>query len=146
MTQRRTGVGAWWAVALGAVALTGTMAGCGGGSSGPPKSLSLSGQQVPLTEVTGAYSQMCAISKQAQADPAGTIAPFANAETGLNVLATVLNKDHAQESSRLLAALATFQQDLVEKPPPATSAQAAANLLATAKQGLNALKITPPAC
>jgi hypothetical protein len=146
MTQRRTGRDRWHAAALGVLLLTGAGAGCGGGSSGPPKTLSLSGQQVPLTEVTGAYSQMCAISKQAATDPAGTIAPFANAETGLNVLATVLNKDHGQESQRLLAALATFQQDIAEKPPAATSGQAATNLLQTAMQGLQALKITPPAC
>ena len=146
MTQRRTGVGAWRAAALGAVLFGGAVAGCGGGSSGPPKTLSLSGEQVPVSEVTDAYSQMCTISSQAQSNPAATVTPFANVESGLNVLATVLNKDHSQESQRLLAALSTFQADLLEKPPATTSAQAASNLLQTAKQGLVALKITPPAC
>ncbi len=142
MTQHRTGVAAGVAVALIVVA-----AACGGGgSSGPPKSLSLSGEQVPISQVTGAYSQMSAISTQAQSNPAATVVPFANVEGGLNVLATVLAKDHGQESQRLLAALSTFQADLLEKPPASTSGQAGVNLLQTAKQGLQALKIAPPAC
>jgi hypothetical protein len=141
MTQHRTGVAAGVAVVLIVVS-----AACSGGSSGPPKALSLSGEQVPLSQVTGAYSQMCAISTQAQSNPAATVVSFANVEGGLNVLATVLAKDHSQESQRLLAALSTFQADLLQKPPASTSAQAAANLLQTAKQGLQALKITPPVC
>jgi hypothetical protein len=122
------------------------VAACSGGSSGAPSSLSLSGEQVPITQVTSAYSQMCTISSQAQSDAAATAAPFAGAEGGLNVLATVLAKDHGQESQRLLAALSTFQADILATPPSGTSGQAAANLLATAKQGLQALKITPPTC
>jgi hypothetical protein len=146
MTQRLRGTGQRWAAAAGMALLPVLVVCCGGGSSGPPKSLSLSGEKVPISEVTAAYSQMCAISKQAQSDAAGTVSAFANAETGLSVLATVLNKDHGQESQRLLAALTTFTGDIGQQPPPATTGEAAANLLATAKQGLLALKITPPAC
>ena len=62
------------------------------------------------------------------------------------MLATVLAKDHGQQSQRLLAALSTFQADISLNPPAGTSAEAAANLLATAKQGLEALNITPPPC
>ena len=141
----KIGVGEWRAAALGVALLVATAA-CSGGSSGAPQSLSLSGQSVPLTEVTSAYSQMCSVSSQAQSDPRATVAPFAGAEGGLNVLATVLAKDHGQQSQRLLAALSTFQADISLNPPAGTSAEAAANLLATAKQGLEALNITPPPC
>jgi hypothetical protein len=123
-----------------------SLAACGGGSSGAPKSLSLSGEKVPVSEVTGAYTQMCGVTRQAQTDPAGVAAPFANAQTGLNVLATVLAKDHGQESQRLLQALATFESQVGQQPPPTTLPQSADNLQQTAKQGLQALKITPPSC
>jgi hypothetical protein len=139
MTKRKGVVAlvAVCALALGA---------CGGSSSGPPKTLSLSGEKVPVSEVTSAYSQMCAVAKQAQTDPAGTVGPFANTESGLNLLATVLNKDHPQQSQRLLSALTTYTDDIGHKPPPAASAPDANNLLATAKQGLQAINVTPPAC
>ena len=146
MTQLTTATGRRWAAVVAVTALTAVLVGCGGSSSSPPKSLSLSGEKVPLTEVTGAYSQMCAVAKQAQTDPSGAATSFATAENGLEVLATVLNKDHSQESQRLLAAIATYIQDIGTKPPVATSGQAATNLVATAKQGLVALKVTPPAC
>jgi hypothetical protein len=139
MTER-TGVAAL--VAACALALCA----CSSGSSGPPKALSLSGEQVPVSEVTTAYSQMCTIAKQAQTDPAATVGPFATTESGLNLLATVLDKDHPQQSQRLLAALTTFTADIGDKPPPASTATDATNLLATAKQGLQAMDITPPAC
>jgi hypothetical protein len=145
MKVRRIGVHGWRAAALGATVIVAVTA-CSGGGSGAPRSLSLSGEQVPISQVTTAYSQMCTISTQAQSNPAATAAPFANAEGGLNVEATVLAKDHGQESQRLLAALSTFQADIIANPPPSTSGQAAANLLATAKQGLQALKISPPNC
>jgi hypothetical protein len=145
MKVRRIGVHGWQAAALGVVVAVAAAA-CSGGSDGPPKSLSLSGEQVPISQVTSAYSQMCSISTQAQSNPAATAAPFASVEGGLNVLATVLAKDHGQESQRLLATLSTYQADITANPPPSTSGQAAANLLATAKQGLQALKISPPAC
>ena len=145
MKVRRIEVHGWRAAALGAMVVV-AVAACGGGSSGAPKSLSLAGEQVPLSQVTGAYSQMCTISLEAQSNAGATAAPFANAETGLSVLATVLAKDHGQESQRLLAALSTYQADIIANPPPSTSGQAAANLLATAKQGLQALKISPPNC
>jgi hypothetical protein len=119
---------------------------CGGGSSGPPKTLSLSGEQVPVSEVTSAYSQMCAVANQAETDPAATVGPFASAETGLSVLATVLAKNHPQESQHLLSALTTFTDDIGQKPPPASTATAANNLVATTKQGLEAVHITPAAC
>ena len=146
MTELMRRTGPRWAAAIGAALLPVVLLACGGGSSGPPKTLSLSGEQVPVSEVTGAYSQLCVITKQAQTDPAATVSPFANAESGLNVLATVLNKDHAQESQRLLAALTTFTGDIGQKPPATTTGEAATNLLATAKQGLVVLRITPPAC
>jgi hypothetical protein len=119
---------------------------CSSSSSGPPKQLSLSGEKVPVSQVTSAYTQMCAIAKQAQSDPAGTVAAFANAEGGLGVLATVLNKDHAQDSQRLLAAMTSFTSDIGKKPPPQSTAADATNVVGTAKQGLQALKITPPDC
>jgi len=132
-------------VALVAVCLV-AVAACSSGGSGPPKTLSLSGEQVPVSQVTTAYTQMCGIATQAQSNPAAAVAPFANVEGGLNVLATVLNKDHAQASQRLLAALTSFTADLGQKPPPASTAADATNLLGTAKQGLQALNITSPAC
>ena len=127
------------AIAIGLVA-------CGGGSSGPPKTLSLSGEKVPVSEVTTAYSQMCGVVKDAVASPASAVTPFASAEGGLNLLATVLAKDHGQESQRLLAVMQTFLSDIGQKTPAASSGEDATNLLATAKEGLQALKITPPAC
>jgi hypothetical protein len=145
MKVRRIGVHGWRAAALGVMVAVAAAA-CSGGTDGPPKSLSLSGEQVPVTEVTSAYSQMCTISTQAQSNPAATAAPFAGVESGLNVLATVLAKDHGQQSQQLLGALSTYQADIIAHPPPSTSGQAAANLLATAKQGLQALKISPPTC
>lgn len=132
-------------IALVAVCLLG-LAACGSSKSGPPKTLSLSGEQVPVSQVTTAYSQMCAIAKQAQSDPAATVGPYATAETGLNVLATVLDKDHSDASRRLLAAMTSFTSDIGQKPPPASTAADANNLVGTAKQGLQALNITPPAC
>ena len=132
-------------VALAAACLLAVGA-CGSSSAGPPKALSLSGQKVEVSQVTSAYTQMCAIAKQAQSDPAGTVAAFATAETGLNVLAAVLHKDHAQDSQRLLAALTSFTSDIGKKPPPAGTAADANNVVGTAKQGLLALQITPPAC
>jgi hypothetical protein len=139
LTQR-TGLAALAAACLIAVGA------CGSSSSGPPQSLSLSGEKVAVSQVTNAYTQMCAIAKQAQSDPAGTVAAFANAEGGLGVLATVLNKDHAQDSQRLLAALTSFTSDIGKKPPAASAAADANNVVGTAKQGLLALKITPPNC
>jgi hypothetical protein len=137
---KRNGVAAL--VAVCAVAL----GACSSSSSGAPKTLSLSGEKVPVSQVTSAYSQMCAVAKQAQTDPAGTVGPFANTESGLNLLATVLDKDHPQQSQRLLAALTTYTDDIGHTPPPAASATDANNLLATAKQGLQALDITAPSC
>ncbi len=139
MTQRPGGVAfvVVCALAVGA---------CGGGSSGVPKTLSLSGEKVPVSEVTGAYTQMCVVAKQAQSQPSAAVTPFASAETGLNVLATVLNKDHAQDSQRLLSALTTFTADIGKTPPPSGTATDANNLLGTAKQGLQALDIPVPAC
>jgi hypothetical protein len=139
MTQRAAGVAfaVVCALALGA---------CGGGSSGPPKALSLSGEQVPVSEVTTAYTQMCAVAKQAQSAAAATVGPFASAETGLNVLATVLNKDHSEDSQHLLSALTVYTADVGKSPPPPSTAGDANNLLATAKQGLQALDIAVPAC
>ena len=131
-----------WAVLAAAVAV----GACGGGGSGPPKTLSLSGEKVAVSEVTTAYSQMCAVAKDAATAPASTVAPFAAVESGLNLLATVLAKDHAQQSERLLAALTSFQADIDQKPPASTIAEDATNLLGTAKQGLQALQITPPSC
>ena len=139
MTQR-TALGVLVAVCVVAVAA------CGSSSSGPPKTLSLSGKQVPVSQVTDAYAQMCTIAKQAQTNPSSTATAFASAENGLNVLATVLNKDHSQDSQRLLAALTTFTADVGKSPPPSSTAADATNLTATAKQGLQDLKITPPAC
>ena len=78
--------------------------------------------------------------------PVSAVVPFASVEDGLNVLATVLAKDHGQESQRLLAAMETFLTDIGEKPPASSSSEDATNLLGTAKEGLQALKITPPSC
>ena len=72
MTELMRRTGPRWVAALGGVLLPVVLLACGGGSSGPPKTLSLSGEQVPVSEVTGAYSQLCVIAKQAQTDPAGT--------------------------------------------------------------------------
>jgi hypothetical protein len=140
MTQRTGG-----ALAL-VVACALALGACGSSSSGPPKTLSLSGEQVPVSQVTSAYSQMCAVAKQAQSNPAATVAPFANAESGLNLLATVLNKDHPQDSQRLLSALTSFTADIGKTPPASGTAADASNLVGTAKQGLADLKIPAPAC
>jgi hypothetical protein len=139
MTQRAAGVAFAVVCAL-------SLGACGGGSSGPPKALSLSGEQVPVSEVTTAYTRMCAVAKQAQSAPAATVGPFASAETGLNVLATVLNKDHSEDSQHLLSALTVYTADVGKSPPPSSTAADANNLLATAKQGLQALDIAVPAC
>jgi len=136
----------WKGVAALVAACAVALGACSSSSSGTPKALSLSGEKVPVSQVTSAYSQMCAVAKQAQTNAAGTVGQFANAESGLNVLATVLNKDHPQQSQRLLSALTTYTADVGHSPPPAASATDANNLLATAKQGLDALGITAPAC
>ena len=75
MTELMRRMGRRSVAALGAALFPVVLLGCGGGSSGPPKTLSLSGEQVPVSEVTGAYSQLCVITKQAQTDPAATVSP-----------------------------------------------------------------------
>ena len=132
--------------ALVALVCAAALAACGSSSSGPPKTLSLSGEQVPVSQVTTAYTQMCSIAKQAQTNAAATVAPFAATESGLNLLATVLNKDHAQDSQRVLSALTSFTADIGKQPPPSGTAADANNLLGTAKQGLVDLKIPTPSC
>jgi len=131
---------------VGLAAIAVALVACGGGSSGPPKTLSLSGEKVPVSQVTSAYSGMCGVVKDTAASPVSAVVPFASVEDGLNVLATVLAKDHGQESQRLLAAMETFLTDIGKKPPASSSSEDATNLLGTAKEGLQALKITPPSC
>lgn len=139
----RKGVGA----ALGALGLV-AVVGCGGArSSGPPKTLSLSGDRIPATRVIGAVSQMCGVATQSRTDVAGaTRAFYGGPEPGIAVLATVLGKDHASASHMLLGALATYEDDLNRNPPPATTGQAADNLLQAARQDLPLLKLSAPAC
>jgi hypothetical protein len=134
-----------WLVVSGAIALS---ACGGGGSSGPPKDLSVSGLKIPTSQVVAAVSTMCAVAKQAHTDPVGANSAFygTGPDDTLHQLAVVLAGSHKTESDILLRAISVFEGDLAGKPPPATTGADADVLLQNADAGLRVLKVVAPTC
>ena len=142
MLRRRT----WRASLLAAVALT--ACGGGGGSSGQPANLSLSGLKIPTSHVVAAVSTMCAVAQQAHTDPVGANRAFygSGPHDAMHQLAAILDRSHKAESKNLLNTMLTFEGDLAATPPPPTTGSAADALLQTADAGLRVLNVTPPTC
>jgi hypothetical protein len=134
-----------WLAIAGAIVLS---ACGGGGSSGPPKDLSLSGLKIPTSQVVAAISTMCAVAKQAHTDPVGSNNAFygTGPHDAMHQLAAILNGSHATESKRLLDAMLVYEGDLRATPPPASTGADADALLQTADAGLRVLKVVPPTC
>jgi hypothetical protein len=119
----------------------------GGGSSGPPANLSVSGLKIPASQVVSAVQSMCALAKQAHTDAAGTNIPFYQGpHLAMHQLAAVLKPSHKIESDNLLNAMLAYETDLTKTPPPVTTGNDADGLVLAASNGLRVLKVVPPTC
>jgi len=148
----RRGTGRRPPVALGTalVALAVGVAACGAGggaADGEPRDLALSGTRVPVAPLKGQLAVMCAVARQAHADPAGADLTFYRGpHDSLHLLAAVLAPGHRAQSTALLDAMLAFEQDLLRTPPPSSTGTDADALLARSMDGLRALKVAPPGC
>jgi len=130
--------------AIGLLAVC-SLAACGGGSSTKaPTSLSLSGQKVPVTQVTTGLSNLCVLLKTFKTDPTASKATYFDGPyVPLHVLAAALK---TPESNNLLNAMETYERDLLMNPAPPATVTAGAALVTSAQNGLRSLKVNPPSC
>jgi hypothetical protein len=137
---RRPLVGA----AIGLFAL-GALAGCGGSSSTKaPTSLSLSGQKVPVSQVTTGISNLCVLLKTFKSDPTASKGTYFDGPYApLHVLAAALK---GPQSTNLLSAMEGYERDLMMTPAPASTTTAGTALVASAQNGLRSLNVKPPTC
>jgi len=137
----------WRPVAGAAIGLLGvcSLAACGGGSSNKaPTSLSLSGQKVPVTQVTTGISNLCVLLKTFKSDPTASRGTYFDGPyVPLHVLAAALK---APQSTNLLAAMEAYERDLLMNPAPPSTVTAGAALVTSAQNGLTSLKVKPPSC
>lgn len=142
--------GTWRRSAPALIALfgLGCVSACGGGgSSGPPTNLSLSGVRIPTKEVVAGVQAFCAVAKQAHTDPVGANAAFFSvAHNTMHQLVTVLHPNHKSQSDHLLNVMYTFEADLTMTPPPANTGSDADALLQAADASLTLLRVVAPTC
>jgi hypothetical protein len=127
-------------------------AGCGGAGShsggGGPTGLPLPGAgTIPVSEVTAAATQMCAVATQSHRDPSGVLRPFyAGPHDALHLLAAVANAKHPVESRHLLDVMLTYEAAIAAQPPPPETGADADALLQAVRATLVALGLPSPAC
>jgi hypothetical protein len=144
MTRLKTW-GTWRGGAMALTAVLGlSLAGCGGGSSGPPKSLSMSGVKLPVTQITNGLASLCTVTTQATKTPTTTAsAYFGGPYTQVHQLAAILK---GARRTALLVEMEEFERAALLRPPGSTLGTEAATLLKTVKSDLESLKVKPPAC
>jgi len=130
--------------AIGLLAVC-SLAACGGGSSTKaPTSLSLSGQKVPVTQVTTGLSNLCVLIKTFKTNPTASKGTYFDGPyVPLHVLAAALK---TPESNNLLNAMEAYERDLLMTPAPSSTVTAGAALVTSAQNGLRSLKVNPPSC
>ena len=128
------------ALAGGAVVLGLVLAGCGGGSAGSPRSLSLGGVALATSDVEQQLSGLCPVLAQARTDPGGAEAPFYRGPHGvLHQLTAVLAGGHRAQADALLKTMLAFEQDLTARS--ATAAGTDANALLGSVNDLSLIHI-----
>jgi hypothetical protein len=122
-----------------------SLAACSSGSSNKaPTSLSLSGQKVPVTQVTTGISNLCVLLKTFKSDPTASRSTYFDGPYApLHVLAAALK---GAPSNDLLSAMAAYERDLLMNPAPAATVTTGNALVASADSGLRTLKVKPPTC
>jgi hypothetical protein len=122
-----------------------SLAGCGGGSSHKaPTSLSLSGQKVPVTQVTDGIGNLCVLLKTFKTDPTASKGTYFDGPyVPLHVLAAALK---GPQSANLLAAMEAYERDLMMNPAPASTFTAGTALVTSAQNGLRSLNVKPATC
>jgi hypothetical protein len=136
------------ALALGAAAVILVGCGGGGGGGGAPSELPLPGAgTIPVSEVTSAASQMCAIVTQSHQDPGGVLRPFyVGPHDALHLLAAVANAKHPAAAHNLLDVMLTYESAIAAQPPPPATGADADALLQAVDSTLLALQVPAPAC
>ena len=125
--------------------------GCGGGGhggGGVPTGLPLPGAgTIPVSEVTTAATQMCAVVQQSHQDPATVLRPFyAGPHDALHLLAAVALAKHPAQSQNLLDVMLTYEQAIAAQPPPPETGADADALLQAVDSTLVALGVPAPRC
>jgi hypothetical protein len=137
----------WRPMAVAAIGLLGLclLAGCGGGGSKKaPTSLSLSGQKVPVVQVTSGITSLCTLLKTFRTDPTASKGTYFDGPySPLHVLAAALK---TPQSTNLLQAMEAYERDLMMNPAPASTFTAGTALLTSAQSGLHSLKVQPANC
>ena len=137
----------WRPLTGAAIGLLGlcSLAACSSGSSNKaPTSLSLSGQKVPVTQVTTGVSNLCVLLKTFKSDPTASRSTYFDGPyQPLHVLAAALQ---GTQSDDLLRAMEAYERDLLMTPAPAATVTTGNALVASADGGLRSLKVKPPTC
>jgi hypothetical protein len=143
-TTRRT----WqrMAAALLPVLGVGALAACGGGSSAPPKSLSLSGDKVAVTTVQYGLSSLCIVAHEANNPSAASATYFATPYNSLHQLAAALG---GSRRAALLAGMEAFERAALNPTAPTANAmtvQTSNGLLGLVDGDLISLKLPKVKC
>jgi hypothetical protein len=116
----------------------------GGGAKGAPKTLSLHGDQIPVSTLTNGLHSMCTVTHQALNADTAKVSYFTGPYTSLHQLAGILS---GARSSQLISAMQAFEADVVSKNPvPASTVRDANALLALVDADLQSLKLSPVRC
>lgn len=141
-------VGARRLVAVSAVVVLSVvvLAACGGGKGG--RTVSLSGQRVPVAQLRTQFSALCSLSRRAHDDPSSANAAYygGGPHDVLHLLVSGLDAGHGAESRALGDALLAFERDIAAAPPPRSTADDVDSLVTHAAAGLRAIGVGPPAC
>jgi hypothetical protein len=126
-------------------------AGCGGGGhggGGVPTGLPLPGAgTIPVSEVTAAATQMCAVVQQSHQDAATVLRPFyAGPHDALHLLAAVALARHPAQAQNLLDVMLTYEKAIAAQPPPPETGADADALLQGVDSTLVALGVPAPGC
>jgi hypothetical protein len=133
------------AAALVSVLGVGALAGCGSGKSGPPTSLSLSGDKVAVSTIQSGLSSLCAVAHQANNRTVASATYFATPYNSLHQLAAALSGSRRTD---LLAGMAAFEKAGLDVSATSSAAtvQTANNLLGLVDGDLTSLKLPPVKC
>jgi hypothetical protein len=129
------------AVVLSVVGLA-LLSACGGGSSAAPKSLSLSGDKVPVSLVQSGLTSLCTVAHQANNPQVASATYFATPYNNLHQLAAALS---GSRRTALLTAMETFERAALASSAP-TTVSAANSLLGTVDSDLKSMKLSPVKC
>jgi hypothetical protein len=118
------------------------MAACGGGHSGAPSSLSLSGEKIPVSGVESGLASLCAVAHQANNPTVASATYFATPYTSLHQLAAALA---GTRRTALLSGMVAFEKAAIAGSA-STTVQTANSLLSTVDGDLTSLKLSAVKC